>query len=103
MTSSNRPFAIVTGASTGIGLELARCCAAHDLKVGRDEKDDPVEVVRAGFEAMMRGEGDIVTGWKNKLQAAIANVTPAAVLAEQHRKLAEPGSGRRPQHHERTR
>jgi hypothetical protein len=40
----------------------------------------------------MNGDGDVVAGWQNKLQAAIANVTPAAVLAEQHRKMAEPGS-----------
>jgi hypothetical protein len=33
-----------------------------------------------------------VTGWHNKLQSAIANVTPASILAEQHRKQAEPGS-----------
>ena len=30
-----------------------------------------------------------------KLRTTIANVTPAAVLAEQHRKQAEPGSGNR--------
>ena len=30
-----------------------------------------------GFDAMMRGDGDVVSGWKNKLQSAIANVTPA--------------------------
>ena len=52
------PVAIVTGASTGIGYELARCCA----------------------------HGDVVTGWHNKLQSAIANITPAAMLAEQTRK-----------------
>ena len=46
-----------------------------------------------GFDAMMRGDGDVVSGWKNKLQSAIANVTPAGVLAEQHRRMAEPGSG----------
>jgi uncharacterized protein len=42
---------------------------------------------------MMRGEGDVVTGWKNKLQTTVANVTPASTLAERHRKIAEPGSG----------
>ena len=63
-----------------------------DTKVGQDEKDDPVDVAKDGFEAMMRGDGDVVSGWKNKLQSAIANVTPAGVLAEQHRKMAEPGS-----------
>jgi len=33
-----------------------------------------------------------VSGWKNKLQTTIANVTDAGVLAEQHRQMAEPGS-----------
>lgn len=32
-TVSNRPFAIVTGASAGIGLELARQCVQHDFDV----------------------------------------------------------------------
>ncbi len=33
------PFAIVTGASSGIGLELARCCGqdGHDLFIAADE------------------------------------------------------------------
>jgi hypothetical protein len=42
---------------------------------------------------MMRGDGDVVSGWANKLRTAIASVTPAGLLAEQHRKMAEPGSG----------
>jgi uncharacterized protein len=61
-----------------------------DTKVGQQKKDDPADVARAGFDAMMKGEGDVVTGWKNKLQTTLANVTPSAVLAEQHRKKAEP-------------
>jgi short-subunit dehydrogenase len=66
-----------------------------DTKVGQQEKDDPADVARVGFEAMMNGEGDVVSGWKNKIQSAIASVTPAGVLAEQHRKMAEPGSGKK--------
>ncbi|MGQ3355926.1 MAG: SDR family NAD(P)-dependent oxidoreductase [Phreatobacter sp.] len=65
-----------------------------DTKVGQQEKDDAAYVARVGFDAMMKGEGDVVAGWKNKLQATIANVTPASVLAEQHRRMAEPGSGK---------
>jgi uncharacterized protein len=34
----------------------------------------------------------VVGGWKNKLQSAIANGHRRGVLAEQHRKMAEPGS-----------
>ena len=66
-----------------------------DTNVGQSKKDDPADVARAGFDAMMQGDGDVVTGWQNKLRSAIANVTPADVLAEQHRKMAEPGSGRK--------
>src|SRR5215203_574613 len=63
-----------------------------DTRVAQGKKDDPADVARVGFDAMMRGDGDVVSGWQNKLQTAIANVTPAAVLAEQHRRMAEPGS-----------
>jgi uncharacterized protein len=66
-----------------------------DTKVGQQEKDDPADVAKDGFEAMMKGEGDVVSGWKNKLQSTVANVTPASILAEQHRKMAEPGSGKK--------
>ncbi len=66
-----------------------------DTKVGAGKKDDPADVAKTGFDAMMRGDGDVVSGWKNKLQSAIANVTPAGMLAEQHRKMAEPGGAKK--------
>ena len=65
-----------------------------DTRIGQSEKDDPEDVAKIGFEAMMRGDGDVVSGWKNKLQSAVANITPAGVLAERHRKQAEPGSAK---------
>ncbi len=65
----------------------------EDTKIGQGKKDDPAMVAKVGFDAMMRGDGDVVAGWKNKLQTAMAAVTPSGVLAEQHRKQAEPGSG----------
>jgi short-subunit dehydrogenase len=63
-----------------------------DTKVGTQEKDDPAKVARDGFDAMMNGESDVVSGWQNKLQTTVANVTPNEMLAEQHRKMAEPGT-----------
>jgi short-subunit dehydrogenase len=66
-----------------------------DTEIGQAKKDDPAEVARIGFDAMMDGEGDVVSGWKNKLQAAVANVTPASILAHQHAKMAKPGSANR--------
>ena len=40
----------------------------QDTKIGAGKKDDPADVAKAGFEAMLNGEGDVVTGWMNKLQ-----------------------------------
>lgn len=57
-----------------------------------NSKSDPADVARDGWNALMKGEAHIVSGWKNKVQAAVAHVTPAAILAEQHRKMAMPGS-----------
>lgn len=65
-----------------------------DTKVGSAKKDDPAEVAAVGYRAMVADDGDVVTGWQNKLQVAIASITPAALLAEQHRKQAAPGSAR---------
>jgi len=65
-----------------------------DTKVGSGEKDDAAMVAKTGFEAMMKGEGDVVSGLKNKIQSAVANVTPAERLAKQHRKMAEPGTAK---------
>jgi short-subunit dehydrogenase len=65
-----------------------------NTKVGAGSKDDPAFVARVGFEAMLRGDGDVVAGWKNRMQAAVANVTPASVLAHQHAKMAAPGTAK---------
>lgn len=66
-----------------------------DTKVGQDEhKADAADVAKTGYAAMKRGDGDVVAGLGNKLQAAMAAVTPQSMLAEQHRKMAEPGSGK---------
>jgi len=64
-----------------------------DTSVGSSHsKSDPADVARDGWNALMKGDAHIVSGWKNKVQAAVAHVTPSAILAEQHRKMAEPGS-----------
>jgi len=64
-----------------------------DTKVGASKKDDPADVARQGFEALMAGKDHVVAGSiMTKMQGAMATVLPDTVTAEQHRKLAEPGS-----------
>jgi short-subunit dehydrogenase len=64
-----------------------------DTKVGTQKKDDPEKVAQDGWDAMMAGRKQIVSGLHNKLQTVMANVLPNSVLAHQHRNMAEPGSG----------
>lgn len=66
-----------------------------DTSVGQSEsKSDPVKVAQDGWNAMNKGEASIFSGLKTKIQGVLANVTPASILAEQHRNMAEPGSGK---------
>jgi short-subunit dehydrogenase len=67
----------------------------EDTKVGAAEKDDPAEVARQGFDALMAGKERVVGGSrKNKAQVAASKVLPDSVKAEKHREMAEPGSAK---------
>lgn len=61
----------------------------HNLK-----KDDPADVARIGFEAMEKGEADVVAHLKNKLQVIASKIFPAQAVAAAHRRIAEPGSSK---------
>lgn len=65
----------------------------QDTKLGVGKKDDPAEVARDGYEAMMAGKDHVVAGsFSNAVQATVAHVLPDTKLAEMYRKRAEPGS-----------
>jgi short-subunit dehydrogenase len=66
-----------------------------DTKVGTEKKMSAAEVAKLGFDAMQRGEADVIAGWQNKLRAAMAHIMPSGALAEQHRKMAAPGTAAR--------
>ncbi|MDZ5649815.1 SDR family NAD(P)-dependent oxidoreductase [Nitrospirillum sp. BR 11828] len=75
--------------------EFFRRAELLDTDIGTTRKDDPAKVARDGFDAVMNGQADVVSGWKNKLQATLANITPNEMLAEQHRGMAAPGTARK--------
>ena len=65
-----------------------------DTKIGQGPKDDPAQVAKQGFEALMAGKNETVGGGlKTKAQAAASAVLPDALKAAGHRQMAEPGSG----------
>ncbi len=62
--------------------------------VGTEDKDDPADVARQGYDALIAGKERVVGGsLMNKVQVAVGGVVPDAVKAEMHRKMAEPGTG----------
>jgi len=64
-----------------------------DTKLANNYRDDPADVARDGFEALINGEERVVShSLKTKAQAAGTRVLPDSVKAEMHRKHAEPGS-----------
>lgn len=66
----------------------------RNSKAEQLNKDEPAFVAKVGFDAMMKGDGDVVAGWKSKLITAVANVTPSSVLAAVHGSGAKPGSAK---------
>jgi uncharacterized protein len=66
-----------------------------DTDVGTDpKKEDPSLTAKHGWDALMAGDKHVVSGFKNKVQSVLANITPNEVLAEQHRNMAEPGTAK---------
>jgi uncharacterized protein len=65
----------------------------EDTNVGAGKKDDPAEVAKQGFEALMEGKDSILAAsLKTKVQGTLGGMLPDVVAAEQNRKKNEPGS-----------
>ena len=89
---ASRPFAIVTGASTGIGLELARRCAnkGYDLLIAADEPEieQAAASLRAGGAEVQSFQVDLATTeGVDKLYAAAKGRPVDALLANAGRGL----------------
>jgi len=62
--------------------------------VDQSSKDDPAEVAKDGFEALMAGKDHVVAGSaKNRMQAAAAKVMPQTAAAATHAKQTQPSDG----------
>lgn len=67
-----------------------------DTAVGQSDKDDAADVARAGFDALMAGEERAVAAsLATKAQGHGSRLLPDRAKAEMHRKMAEPGSGKK--------
>ncbi|EDL48064.1 SDR family oxidoreductase [Erythrobacter sp. SD-21] len=63
----------------------------QETYVGRsDAKADPAKVAKDGYDALLKGETQEVSGLLNKVQHAFAGVLPDELLAQLHRMAAKP-------------
>jgi short-subunit dehydrogenase len=66
----------------------------EDTRVAQGAKDDPAEVAKDGFEALMAGKAKVVAGSaKNTAQVASARVMPEQAQAAMHARQTKPGTG----------
>ncbi|HVG27313.1 MAG TPA: SDR family NAD(P)-dependent oxidoreductase [Acidobacteriaceae bacterium] len=55
------------------------------------KESEPYDVAKQGFEALMKGEKHVYSAsWKTKLEGVTSNITPDAVQAAMHEKMARP-------------
>lgn len=74
--------------------DFFRRAGMEDTKVAQSDKDDPADVARAGVEGMMDGDDMVIPGsFMTKLQHWVSGIAPETMKAEQHAKVARPGSG----------
>jgi uncharacterized protein len=68
----------------------------ENTRVGAGAKDDPADVAKAGFEAMMKGKDSVIaSSLKTKLQGLANEILPETTKARMSGKQAEPGSGKK--------
>ncbi|MHB8285387.1 MAG: SDR family NAD(P)-dependent oxidoreductase [Caulobacteraceae bacterium] len=59
-----------------------------------DKKDDPADVAKAAFDALMADKDKVLPLAKNKIMGAIADALPDTAAAAVHRGMSEPGSAK---------
>jgi len=66
-----------------------------DSKILQDPSklSDPAEVARDGYEALMKGDDKIISGFKNKVQTTMAGLMPESMASSQMEKQQRPVSG----------
>lgn len=52
--------------------------------------DDPAVVAKDGYEALLKNDDKVISGFKNKVHVAMGNILPDDVVADKSRKQQSP-------------
>jgi short-subunit dehydrogenase len=68
----------------------------EESKIVQDGKlDDPAKVAKDGYEALMRGDDMVISGFMNKVNVAMSNIMPDKAAAENMHKKQAPVTDKR--------
>lgn len=79
---------LLPGATATDFFNKADMLNAKNVKEG--ELADPADVAKDGFDALMKGDDMVISGFKNKLNVAMSNITPDSMVADKVHKQQAP-------------
>jgi short-subunit dehydrogenase len=62
----------------------------HDSKILDTKLSEPVQVAKDGYQALMKGDDKVISGFKNKMMVGMSNVMPESAVAAQMDKMQKP-------------
>ena len=77
-----------------VDTEFFKRADMMDTSAATGSKSDPADVAKDGYDALLSGDLQITSGFMNKVQSFFADILPDGVMAQMHRRMAEPGSGK---------
>jgi uncharacterized protein len=62
----------------------------QESKILDTKLSDPAKVAKDGYEALLKGDDKVISGFKNKAMVGMSNVMPESMVADQMHKMQEP-------------
>jgi len=77
-----------------VDTEFFKRADMMDTSAGTGSKSDPADVAKDGYKAMLSGSEQVTSGFMNKVQSFFADILPDEMMAQMHRRMAEPGTAK---------
>ena len=75
-----------------VDTEFFKRAGMLDTDAAQGSESDPADVARDGYKALLSGDLQITSGVMNKVQSFFADILPDELMAQMHRRMAQPKS-----------